>query len=155
MQLSKHFTLAEMTASATAAKRGLSNVPSAVHVDHLIQLCNELLEPARDILDRPMIVLSGYRSDVVNAAVGGAKNSAHKHGWACDFRCPAFGAPDFVVRHLVREFRRRGIKFDQIINEFNNWVHIGLYRADGTQRGQVLQAVKIGGITHYKPMRVS
>ena len=45
MQLSEHFSYAELTKSTTAARKGISNAPSKEHAANLVQLCNEVLEP--------------------------------------------------------------------------------------------------------------
>lgn len=78
--LSPHFTLAEMSVTRT----GHSNVPPGPVVEHLIRLCEEILEPIRAEWG-PVKVYSGYRSETVNSAVGGAPNSAHRTGDAADF----------------------------------------------------------------------
>lgn len=42
------------------------------------------LQSLRDLLNRPLIITSGYRCAPHNAAVGGVKNSLHRHGLAAD-----------------------------------------------------------------------
>lgn len=148
-KLSAHFTLAEMTVSASGARRGLVNDPSVTEYANLLLLCNDLLEPARAILGHPITIFSGYRSLAVNKLVGGSVTSAHRHGLAADLVCHGAGTPDHVAKLLYDGLRARGIKFDQIIAEFNQWVHIGLKRGNGQQRGQFLRASKQGGITRY------
>ena len=83
MNLSPHFTLAEMTASQTAARHGLDNTPPPEMVGHLVLLCEQILEPARAALG-PLRVTSGYRSPLVNSRVGGSRTSAHCLGYAAD-----------------------------------------------------------------------
>lgn len=70
MQLTPHFTLAELTASTTAQRLGLDNTPSAAIVQRLGDLA-KILERVRQYLGKPIIVTSGYRSLAVNKAVGG------------------------------------------------------------------------------------
>lgn len=132
MKLSDHFTLAELVASQTAARRGLDNTPSAVTIDALRQTA-ALLERVRTLLgNRPLIVSSGYRSAAVNQVVGGAATSAHVLGCAADFACPAFGSPLEICRAIAAS----DIAFDQLIHEFRAWVHIAW--APGGNRRQVL-----------------
>ena len=57
------------------------NIPSHVHIDNLKRLCG-WLERLRDEwnrrygeVDEPIVINSGYRSEAVNKAVGGAQNS--------------------------------------------------------------------------------
>lgn len=144
MRLSDHFSLAELTVSATAARRGISNVPPPLVIDTLI-LTADRMEKVRALLgDKPIIVLSGYRSPAVNAAVGGSKSSAHMTGHAVDFICPRFGTPAQVAAHLAKHLTG----FDQLIEEFGDWVHVGFGPG---RRGQKLTARKVNGRTVYSP----
>ena len=144
MRLSDHFSLAEMTVSATAARKGLVNVAPPEIVDALI-LTADRMEKVRALLgDNPITVLSGYRSPAVNKAVGGSKTSAHMTGHAVDFICPRFGTPAQVAAHLAKHLTG----FDQIIEEFGEWVHVGF--GPGKRR-ELLTARKVGGRTQYKP----
>ena len=101
-RLSEHFTLGEMC--KTSVKTADGNIPSHVHIENLKRLCGwlEMLRseynkrygrPSPDpSLDRegsgaqeePIIINSGYRSEAVNKAVGGAKGSNHLTGCAVD-----------------------------------------------------------------------
>lgn len=83
-QLTRHFTLEELTASATADAHGISNVPTGPARANLEALA-ETLEVARYILEAPLIVHSGYRSPELNKRVGGAPGSDHAAGLAADF----------------------------------------------------------------------
>ena len=89
-RLSQHFTLGEMC--KTSAKTADGNIPSHVHIENLKRLCG-WLEMLRDEWNRrygegddPIIINSGYRSEAVNKAIGGAKGSNHLTGCAADIR---------------------------------------------------------------------
>ena len=82
IKLSPHFSLFEMTATS----RKVENTPSVEAVVNLCRLCNEVLEPARKIYGRPIIVTSGFRCTKLNNLVGGVKNSRHLTGQAADLR---------------------------------------------------------------------
>lgn len=152
MNLSTSFTLAELIVSQTATRRGLDNTPSDKSVANLKLLCTSLLQPIRDIVAKPVTVNSGYRSVAVNAAVGGSVTSAHRFGFAADINCHAYGTPKQFAELIVRELRAREIKFDQVILEFNQWVHVAIYNQDKKQRGQVLTARSMpNGRTEYIP----
>ena len=43
MQLSKHFTLREMTNSMTAQRKGIDNTPGSAEIKNLGDLCYEVL----------------------------------------------------------------------------------------------------------------
>tara|TARA_R110001592_G_scaffold107314_1_gene300523 strand:- start:164 stop:592 length:429 start_codon:yes stop_codon:yes gene_type:complete len=130
MNLTPHFTLAEMTVSQTAARKGLSNEPTERALENLIKIAYTM-EDVRALLGGKAIsVSSGYRSIAVNKAVGGSNTSAHVDGLACDFICPAFGSPLAICKIIAKS----GIKFDQLIEE-GTWVHISI---DPRMRQQVL-----------------
>ncbi|KAA9018288.1 D-Ala-D-Ala carboxypeptidase family metallohydrolase [Sphingobium limneticum] len=125
-QLSKHFTLAEMTVTTS----GLANNPNPQQLARLTATA-QAMEPVRALLAAPIRVNSGFRSAAVNKAVGGKPTSAHAQGYAVDFVCPAFGDPMTICRAIVAS----GIKFDQLIMEKNRWVHLSF---DPRMRQQVL-----------------
>ncbi|MCA0247698.1 MAG: DUF882 domain-containing protein [Proteobacteria bacterium] len=119
MKLTPHFTLAELTHSQTAARLGIDNTPAPEMVDALRKTA-ELLERVRALLGKPILVSSGYRSPLVNRAVGGAAQSAHMLGCAADFSCPGFGSPLEICRAIASS----DISFDQLIHEYRAWAHI-------------------------------
>ena len=45
-------------------------------------------------------------------------------GLAVDFICPGFGSPRAICKALEPHMRELGV--DQLIHEFNTWVHLGL-----------------------------
>ena len=85
MNLTPHFTLAELTASATGQRLGIDNTPPPEHLAKLT-LTAEMLERVRALLQTPVIVTSGYRSMRLNVAVGGVTSSDHARGQAR--QCP-------------------------------------------------------------------
>ena len=119
MNLSPHFTLEELTFSDTAVRLGINN-----NAEDIIILANlhDLaagLEQIRAALNAPLYINSGYRCLLLNGAVKGSITSAHMQGWAADFTCRLFGAPEEIVKEIVKA----GIKFDQCIQE-GTWVHV-------------------------------
>ena len=121
LNLTSHFTLEEMIFSEVAARLGLDNTPGLTVAANL-KLVAAFMEKIRTLLcDKSIVVHSGYRSVEVNQAVGGVATSAHCHGLACDFVCPAFGAPAEVALAILKS----DIGYDQLILEYG-WVHIGL-----------------------------
>jgi zinc D-Ala-D-Ala carboxypeptidase len=134
--LTEHFTLEEFTDSQTAARKGIPNVPPVGSPERAnLMRTAETMELVRMMLgDKPVLVSSGYRSPAVNAAVGGSKSSAHMSGLAVDFSCPGFGTPKAICKKLEPRMRELGI--DQLIHEFDSWVHLGL--TGGAPRHQAL-----------------
>ena len=62
MQLSKNFSLVELTKSQTAERKGIPNDPSPDHQENLRLLCERVLQPVRDHFNHVVSVSSGYRS---------------------------------------------------------------------------------------------
>lgn len=118
--LSPHFTLAELTVSETAARRGIDNTPPPDVLERLRRTAQGLEAVRVRLGGAPIVVTSGYRAPAVNAAVGGQPNSQHMRGEAVDFISPRFGSPTEVATAL----RDSGIEYDQLILEFGRWVHI-------------------------------
>ena len=120
MNLSPHFTLDEFCTSQTAARLGISNDPPLEVVANLKRTAQGL-ERVRAVLNNNAIhINSGYRSLKVNAAVGSKATSQHVTGEAADFICPTWGTPDKIMRAIVDS----AIDYDQILLEFDAWVHI-------------------------------
>lgn len=131
MNLSKHFTLAEMTVTQS----GINNTPDESTRSRLAYTAS-YMEQVRHVLnDNAIKVNSGYRSLAVNTAIGGSKTSSHMSGFAVDFTCEGFGSAEDVVNYL-----RGKVPVDQLIWEHppgkNPWVHISF---DPRWRGQVLE----------------
>ena len=120
MNLSPHFTLDEMTFSEIALRNGLSNSPDKPTLSNLKRLA-ELLEKVRLLLNKPIRINSAYRSLNVNKLVGGQSNSQHCLGCAADIKVGDM-TPDQVVKAIIHS----DIPYDQIIREFDSWVHISI-----------------------------
>ena len=122
MRLTEHFDLAEFTISQEAARRGIDNTPPDEVLENLYILAMAL-EEVRARLGCPIVISSGYRSPALNAAVGGAANSAHVLGYAADLTCPGFGAPLSVCKAIAT---LPDFKYDQCIYEWKSWVHLSI-----------------------------
>lgn len=142
--LTPHFTLAEFTASDTAEEQGIDNTPSDVEVDELAETA-QLMELVRALCGgNAVLISSGYRCPELNAAVGGASNSAHLYGCAADIEIPDFGDPLTVCRAIMPSVAQLGI--DQLIYETSSdgsaWVHVGRAVPGGDPpRGQCFSVI--------------
>lgn len=140
-----HFSIAELTFSQIATRKGLPNVPNQAQLENLLRLRSTLLEPARALLGVPLHVDSGFRAPAVNAAVGGAPDSAHTDGRAADvlpIGCPLQQAFD----HL----RLSDLPYDQIIFECDAWIHMAIARVGVSPRRQMLKATGGPGNWRYE-----
>ena len=145
MNLSPHFTLAELTASQTAVRLGIDNTAPPHVVGNLARLAGAL-ERVRAALGSPVHINSGYRSPQLNAHIGGSKTSAHMDGRAADFVCPGFGSPRAVCQELILA----GVPFDKLIYE-GTWVHYQIPReAEGWRRMILTAKFNHGSVTYLK-----
>lgn len=143
-QLSKSFSLAELTNSNTAKSRGINNTAPPKVVKNMKDLATNLLQPLRDHIGLPIKVNSGYRSPALNKAVGGVSNSSHLTGYAVDIVCPSYGNAKEFCRYIEKFLKENNIPFDQLIYEYGTWVHLGYKSNAGLQRKQVLTINKRG-----------
>jgi zinc D-Ala-D-Ala carboxypeptidase len=125
MQLTPHFSLAELTTTNTK----IDNTPSK-EVIEVLRTTAFYMEKVREILGNVAITInSGYRSPDVNRQVGGTSNSSHTYGYAVDFT--AYGHTPLTISNILS---KSNLKFDQLIYE-KTWVHISF---DPRMRGNIL-----------------
>jgi zinc D-Ala-D-Ala carboxypeptidase len=134
MRLSENFSLEELTASETAARKGIDNTPSEEVIDNLKRLAAALQEVRALLNHRAILISSGYRSPELNQAVGGSATSDHCKGLAADFICPSYGTPNDIVRAIAAS----GLSFKQVIREFDRWVHLSIPEEGQEPRKQAL-----------------
>lgn len=122
MNLSRFFTLEELTFSSRAKAKGIPNEPTATEVESLRALCTALLDPLREAIGQPIKVNSGYRGPALNQLIGGVTKSQHLNGQAADIQCPSLS-----VLELFKTVIRLKLPFDQVIYEVqgaSKWVHL-------------------------------
>lgn len=119
---SEFFTLKELTKSSTAKRLKIDNTPNAEILKNLQYGVDMVLDPLRRIIQKPIIITSGYRCEKLNKAVGGVSNSWHKQGNAADI-------------HIANEENAREIfeilktlpSVDTILFEHSSnsqWIHV-------------------------------
>ena len=84
MNLTKHFTLEELSHSDYADAHGINNNPGQLAQQNLMMLCVLILEPLRTAIGQPIKINSAYRCKQVNIGVGGVSTSHHLLGLAAD-----------------------------------------------------------------------
>lgn len=142
MKLSEHFSLDEFTLSQTAVRNGILNVPDEFAINNLKALSLNVLEPIRKALGKEIHISSGYRSHRVNKLIGGATNSQHVYGMAADI-----SAKGMTTEELYIFIKTSGISFDQLIQEFDRWVHVSY--SISKNRNQCLRAKRVSGKVKY------
>ncbi len=127
-----NFKMSELIHSDIAIKHSINNMPDINSLDCMLDLIVYCLQPIREKLNKPMIITSGYRCNKVNKLVGGKSNSQHLKGQAVDFIVKGM-TPKQIVEFICRS----GISYDQLINEYDKWVHISFVK--GKNRRQMLK----------------
>ena len=149
MNLTKNFSLLELTKSQTAERKGIDNTPSPEHQENLKSLCMAILQPVRDHFSKVVTISSGYRSPELCTAIGSKITSQHAKGQAADFEI--FG----VSNKSLADYIDSELHYDQLILEYWNesdpnsgWVHCSF--SEGQNRKQYLRAYKEDGRTKYE-----
>ncbi len=149
----KYFTLDELTASATAKRRGIKNVPSEEERLNLIALVGAVLDPLREKYGKPVYVSSGYRCRQLNRNVGGVTGSQHVKGEAADIYSGEGVMENYMLGRLIVALGN----FDKVIFEnvgrhdlYPEWIHVS-WRRTGENRHSILKKVKgVVGYSHVK-----
>ena len=150
MNLSRNFSLQELTKSDTAIRKGIDNEPNADQIDKLKALCENILQPVRDQFGR-VKVTSGYRSPELCVAIGSSLTSQHSKAEAVDFECLG------VDNAEVADWVKMNCDVDQLILEYytpgepnSGWIHASYIPFN--PRHQYLRAYREDKKTKYKPI---
>jgi len=153
MKLTTNFSLAEMTASQTAARKGIPNNPTPGQIENLKKLCESVLQPIRNHYDAPVIVSSGFRSPELCVLIGSSIDSQHAKGQAADLQVSG------IDNEALATWIKNNLDFDQLILEFykkeegphSGWIHVSYVGKEN--RKQSLQATRSEktGKTVYSP----
>ena len=128
MKLSKNFSLAELTKSQIAERKGIPNFPDADGIYNLRVLCEIILQPIRNKWGS-FLVSSGYRSEELCIEIGSKSTSHHccNDGFsASDFEVA--GVDNYELAVWLRD--ESNLPFCQLILECYNgeknsgWIHI-------------------------------
>lgn len=114
--LMKYFSIAEFLRSDAADKYQVSNMPADEELLAVLKnikaLVTNVLDPLRTMIGRPIIITSGYRSQLVNNLIGGSKNSQHLSGKAADIHVQGYTSQQMDV---VYQTIQMCYDFDQLI----------------------------------------
>ena len=151
MELTRNFSLSELTKSDTAIRKGINNNPNAEQVEKLKALCENILQPIRAHFGR-VKVTSGFRSEDLCLAIGSSRNSQHAKAEAADFECIG------VDNAELADWIHKNLPYDELILEYytpgepnSGWIHCS-YIPHGS-RAQFLHCYRDeNGKTKYKPV---
>jgi len=138
-QVTMHFTVDELCASATAKAKCINNKPDIQQTINLVYLAAYVLEPLRIAMGEPIKISSGFRCQALNKAVGGVANSQHCKGQAADLCIDG----DLKKGRKWFDYIKQHLPFDQLIWEHDRngvyWVHVSyVYHDLGKNRRQVI-----------------
>jgi zinc D-Ala-D-Ala carboxypeptidase len=150
MNLSRNFSLQELTKSDTAIRKGIDNNPNADQIEKLKLICERVLQPVRDQFGR-VKVTSGFRSPELCLAIGSSVDSQHAKAEAVDFEVNG------VDNAEVADWVYKNCETDQLILEFytlgepnSGWIHASY--TEFNPRRQYMRAYREGKIVKYKPI---
>jgi hypothetical protein len=107
---------------------GIDNTVPIEYTNNLIRLAR-WLQKLRDRLsvkygeEMPISITSGYRCSQLNKKIRGSKTSAHRFALAADFK--VIGLSVAQTQADIIELMQDCL-YDQCIDEFSGWLHIGL-----------------------------
>lgn len=127
-----NFKLSELIHSDLAIKHNINNMPDINSLDCMLDLICYCLQPIREKINKPMIITSGYRNARVNQLAKGVATSQHCLGQAADFQIKGM-----TPQEIVNLIKASNLEFDQLINEYDKWVHISYVK--GKNRGKILK----------------
>lgn len=159
-RISKHISYEESVKSATGIRLGIKNIPNAKEIARMKTIAEKVFEPLREGINKPIAIISFFRSITLNKAVGGSITSQHcagavsgKNEAAIDIDADLID--NGITNNDVFNFIKDNLKFDQLIAEFEGddgkspaWVHVSY--AD-VNRKKMLIAHKVAGKTVYSP----
>tara|TARA_R100000988_G_C3921218_1_gene126875 strand:- start:44 stop:508 length:465 start_codon:yes stop_codon:yes gene_type:complete len=142
MELSKNFSLQELTKSQTAIRLGIDNTPNKAQIINLKNLCKNILQKVRDRFEKPVVINSGFRCIALCEAIGSSSKSQHATGSAADIEVIN------LDNKVLGEWIKNNLVFDQLILEFykesegprSGWVHVSYSASD--PRGESLLAYR-------------
>ena len=143
---SPHFSIKELTFSETAIRHNINNTPNDNELDNLLITAMEM-ENVRELLGNNFIhISSGFRCVELNTLIGSKKTSSHVRGLACDFTARGYANPNDIVSAIVNS----DINYDQLILEYDSWVHISFCEDKEVPRKEALSINKDGVMLYSK-----
>lgn len=134
----KYFKMYEFLDSQTAKSSKVVNMfLCAEHIDNVLAMVEDILDPLREMFGKPILINSGYRVPELNLLVGGEANSMHKVGMAVDITAINPIENMHLFNLLVSHF-----EFDQVIiyvrDNIVRFIHIS-YCPDSGNRHQIIR----------------
>ena len=148
-KISEHISYKEATRSATALRKGISNVPNPSEKENMRTVAEKVFEPLREWVGGPIRINSFFRSVKLNKAIGGSKRSQHCKGQAIDLDDSYGFKTNAEMFHYIKD----NLDYDKLIWEFGDdenpdWVHVS-YVSENNNRKMTMKAERKDGQTFY------
>lgn len=127
----KYFTLKEFERSNVANAMGIDNSIPVIFQRRIEYLVNNVLDPLREHLGKPITITSGYRCPALNEAIGGVAVSQHMFGEAADIKSP--GIKPIKLFNYIKD----NCEYDQLIL-YPTFVHVSF----SSRRKNRMQIIK-------------
>lgn len=130
--------MSEFLDSETAKRKKIVNMfLCAEHIDNMLAMVDDILDPLREMFGKPILVNSGYRVPELNLEVGGSANSMHKVGLAVDIT-----AINPIDNMRLYQLIAIHFEFDQCViymrDDIVRFIHLS-YCPDGGNRHQIIR----------------
>jgi uncharacterized protein YcbK (DUF882 family) len=116
-----NFTASELLSYFTRTRNGVRNSPPPRKLWHNILPPLRIVDSLRDEINKPIIILSSYRSPSYNKAIGGAAASYHMQFCALDIASSDI-SPSKI--HSILYKWRKEKRFSGGLGLYENFVHI-------------------------------
>ena len=124
-RMTDEMAFAALIHSPLADREGIDNTPPAAARNMLHILLHEALRPIERLTQRPLHVVSGYRSVTLNRLVKGRKHSHHIIGCAADISVGSRTENRHFYRELRRLAREHRLRLTALEHEPHyRWIHI-------------------------------
>ena len=140
--ISKNFSYYEFEHSDIAKEERITNVITSAEVrDSIKSLVDNLLQPLRDAIKKPLKISSGYRCLRLNShhRIGGSPTSQHVLGEAADVWCATM-----TPYELAKVIISKGFEFDQL-GLYPSFIHVS-YKHNGVNRHQIFYSKEYKGL---------
>ena len=158
-KISNHISFKESIKSNTALRLNINNLPNDYQITNMVGVAVNVFEPLRKYVGGPIKINSMFRSEELNAAIGGSykiengkkiQTSQHCQGRAIDLDDTFGHKTNAQMFYYIKD----NLNFDQLIWEFGDkdnpdGVHVS-YISQDENRGRCLKAEKVNGKTSYK-----
>jgi hypothetical protein len=121
----EQITLMDLIHSPLADREGIDNTPSEATKGMLNILLHKVIQPIEQLVDRPLHVVSGYRSVALNRLVKGRRFSHHIIGCAADISVGSRTENRQLYHQLRRWVKEGRLRLTALEPDTRyRWIHI-------------------------------